>query len=97
MLQLEGLEAWAAKQAAGMELAARPESLSSNFDGLLRVLDALYQVRGRCQHWWGRGCGAATSVCGRMLHVCSGGFVACWLAWAANIVTLCWAVGLRPC
>lgn len=34
---LQGLEVWAEKQAAGMELAAQPDTLASNFESLLRV------------------------------------------------------------
>ena len=34
---LQGLEVWAEKQAAGMELAAQPDTLASQFESLLRV------------------------------------------------------------
>ena len=42
---LERLEAWADRQAAGMELAQHQDRLTSSFDNLLKVMDALYQVR----------------------------------------------------
>ncbi|GBF96391.1 dynein heavy chain axonemal [Raphidocelis subcapitata] len=42
---LQNLELRAERQAAGMELAAQPEALAASFDSLLRVMDALYQVR----------------------------------------------------
>jgi len=44
---LQALEVWAERQAAGLELAAQPEALAASFDSLLRVMDALYQVRTR--------------------------------------------------
>ncbi|KAI8464229.1 MAG: flagellar alpha dynein [Monoraphidium minutum] len=44
---LQGLEVWAEKQGAGMELGAQPDALAANFESLLRVMDALYQVRVR--------------------------------------------------
>lgn len=46
---LEGLEAWSDKQMRGLELgsAAHLDRLSSSFDSLLKVMDALYQVKVR--------------------------------------------------
>jgi hypothetical protein len=41
---LERLEAWAEKQAAAMDMGRNLDKLSQNFDSLLRVMDALYQV-----------------------------------------------------
>jgi hypothetical protein len=48
--QLEALEAWAERQARGLELASagKTEHLASSFDSLLKVMDALYQVRAQC-------------------------------------------------
>jgi hypothetical protein len=43
---LEALEAWAEKQALGMELAQHQEKMSGSFESLLKVMDALYQVGG---------------------------------------------------
>jgi hypothetical protein len=42
---LEALEAWSEKQALGMELAQHQEKMSGSFESLLKVMDALYQVR----------------------------------------------------
>ncbi len=42
---LEALEAWSDKQAHGLELARNLEKLSQSFDNLLKVMDALLQVR----------------------------------------------------
>eukprot|EP00879_Flechtneria_rotunda_P017284 GHRR01018106.1.p1 GENE.GHRR01018106.1~~GHRR01018106.1.p1 ORF type:complete len:1124 (+),score=375.49 GHRR01018106.1:243-3374(+) len=42
---LENLEAWADKQTISMELAQNLEKLGQNFDSLLKVMDALYQVK----------------------------------------------------
>eukprot|EP00877_Chromochloris_zofingiensis_P015255 jgi/Chrzof1/9984/Cz04g22250.t1 len=43
--QLEALEAWVDKQQLGMELAQHLDTLSQSFDSLLKVMDALYQVK----------------------------------------------------
>jgi hypothetical protein len=45
LVLLERLEAWTDRQAAGMELAQHQDRLTSSFDNLLKVMDALYQVR----------------------------------------------------
>lgn len=45
MALLEGLESWADKQMHGMELARNLEKLGQSFDSLLKVMDALFQVR----------------------------------------------------
>lgn len=41
---LEALEGWCDRQAHGMELARNLEGVTKNFDSLLKVMDALYQV-----------------------------------------------------
>lgn len=62
---LQGLETWAEKQASGMELAAQPDALASNFDSLLKVSGcccASLRARiwracaRRCSFWGPRGC-----------------------------------------
>ena len=44
---LERFEAWTEKQMHAMEAARNLEKLGQNFDALLKVMDALFQVR-RC-------------------------------------------------
>ena len=45
---LERFEAWTEKQMHAMEAARNLEKLGQNFDALLKVMDALFQVR----RWW---------------------------------------------
>jgi hypothetical protein len=66
---LERLEAWVEKQNSGMEAAKNPERLQQNFESLLKVMDALYQVGGP---WLG----AAT-----MCYLCT--CQVCWCCAAA--------------
>ena len=56
---LADLEAWCEKQAHGMELARNLDTLTKSFDNLLKVMDALYQVRVLRGKWRVvcRGCG----------------------------------------
>lgn len=42
---LDALEAWVVQQEKGLELASNPDMLAQKFDSLLKVMDALYQVK----------------------------------------------------
>ncbi len=44
---LEGLESWVDRVSISMEAAQHPEKLSASFDALLKVMEALYQVKQR--------------------------------------------------
>lgn len=54
---LENLEAWAEKQSKSLDMgtSGNLDCLAASFDSLLKVMDALFQVRGVCAVW-GAGC-----------------------------------------
>lgn len=62
---LERLEAWLEKQNSGMEAAKNPERLQQNFESLLKVMDALYQVGGT---GLGALCLTSCAICAHAKH-----------------------------